>query len=353
MFFSVTRCIMIARSRYLPLRFYFTCGLLRVMLGNLTGHQLQFLLPSTTETYRTWVRETRAMWNRGTINIAMEKITERIDTLPDGKSSLLWLGSPSTAEKVVLFLHGGGYKAPLRPGHLQWCLNAYMNAGNTAEIAVALLHYTLTPEATYPTQLLQASSALTHLLQSGFAPKDIIIGGDSAGGNLTAQLLSHLLRPHPKVEEVRIDEPLLGAFLVSPLLSARTDMSSFRDNDGIDMLSAQIVRLAVSDVLDGTDYEGEKLDGKGWAAPTDVDDSWFDGFSSICRNIYVTAGEQEVLRDQCTFFVERVSRRNPGLEVRLEIAENEAHDFILLEGENKIVGDATVRMRSWFNSILS
>ena len=240
---------------------------------------------------------------------------------------------------------------PMSPGHLEWCLQAYVRANPTVEVAVALLQYSLSPEAAYPVQLSQAASALAHLLQRGFTPQNIIIGGDSAGGNLTAQLLGHLLHGHPEVKAVQIDEPLLGAFLVSPLLSARTSTGSFRENGGIDMLSAHTASLAVSDVLEGTDFEQEYLDGKGWATPVDVDGSWLCGFSQICRNLYVTVGQQEVLRDQGVLFAEMLRRRNAHMEILLDIVENEAHDFILLEGGSKMVGDATTRMRAWFNSL--
>ncbi|KAK6450849.1 hypothetical protein FP744_10007099 [Trichoderma asperellum] len=351
--FNITRCVAIARSRHLPLRFYFTCGLLRVVLNKLTGRQLQFLLPGSTECYQKWIAESRTELGNGRNVAAVANLRERIEMLPVKSSSIMWLGDPSTADKAVLFFHGGGYKAPMSAGHMEWCLQAYVYANPTLKVAVALLRYALAPEAAYPVQLSQASSALAHVLRAGFRPSDIIIGGDSAGGNLTSQLLGHLLRCHPKVEAVQIDEPLLGVFLVSPFLSARTDTASFRENNYIDMLSAHSVSLAVADVFEGTDYETELLDGKGWALPTDIDGPWFDGVSRICRNLYVTVGQHEVLRDHGVEFAECIALRNPGLDVRLEIAEKEAHDFILLEGNSKIVGDATTRMRTWFNSIIS
>lgn len=343
-----------AWSRGLPLRFYFTCGLLRVVLGKLSGRQIQFLLPRSVDIYKRWVKQKRIVLEHGKDMAALEKLKERIDTLPDMSSSVMWLGDPSKADKVVLFFHGGGFKAPMSPGHLEWCLQAYVYANPTMNIAVAVLQYSLAPHATFPVQLSQAASAFVHLLSHyGFTPKNIVIGGDSAGGNLTSQLLGHLLHPHPEVKSVQIDEPLLGAFLVSPLLSASTTTSSFKENDGIDMLSAYSATLAVSDALESTDHKSKGQVREGWATPVDVDESWLDELSGICRNLYITVGQQEVLRDQGVLFADIVRRRNPDLETRLEISWNEAHDFILLEGASEVVGDATTRMRNWFKSLVS
>ncbi|KAF5241848.1 hypothetical protein FANTH_8964 [Fusarium anthophilum] len=106
------------------------------------------------------------------------------EVLEDGKSSLLWIGDRKQAKKVVLFFHGGGFAAPMTTGHLDWCWRAYVLSGieKGVEAAVAVLEYTLIPEARYPVQLRQAASGLAHLLHKGISPQDIIIGGDSAGG---------------------------------------------------------------------------------------------------------------------------------------------------------------------------
>ena len=55
------------------------------------------------------------------------------------------------------------------------------------------------PESPFPTQLRQANAALTHLLNRGIPPENIIVGGDSAGRNLSLQLVSHVLHPLPSL----------------------------------------------------------------------------------------------------------------------------------------------------------
>ncbi|KAI1373978.1 hypothetical protein F4677DRAFT_447949 [Hypoxylon crocopeplum] len=137
---------------------------------------------------------------------------------------------------------------------------------------MAVLQYTLCPAAQYPTQLCRAALALSHLLNSGIAARDIIIGGDSAGGNLAAQLLCHLVHPHHDVEFVKLGEPLAGAFTASPLVSALTNTRSFLDNQYIDMLSPPIVENSVRELLHSSMCQVKRDQTQsGWAMPMDVD----------------------------------------------------------------------------------
>lgn len=140
----------------------------------------------------------------------------------------MWLGDRRKATRFVLFFHGGGYTTWMTQGHLEWCLQAYILANKEVEVAVAVLQYTMCPAAQYPVHLQQASAALTHLLASGIDPGQIVVGGDSAGGNLTAQLLGHILHRHPNVGPVRLTKPLRAAFTVSPWVSTSTNTPSFR-----------------------------------------------------------------------------------------------------------------------------
>jgi acetyl esterase/lipase len=323
--------------------------------------------PPTIAAYTTWLtrRQSRAAAksrrDASDTEAAFLASRLKLDTepLPDGRSSILWIGDRHKATKFVLFFHGGGYIAPAMPGHMEWCTRAYLLASPAAagvdkgeEVAIAVLQYTLCPHGHYPTQLQQAADAMAHLFASGrVTPGNLVIGGDSAGGNLTAQVLGHLVRPHPAAREVVLGEPLAGAFLVSPWVSGRpSDWASMDRNAGIDMISGKLRSWA----LEGEDYQAEAREKKnGWAMPMDLEDAegWFRGLDRVVKEVYVTAGEQEVLLDQGVAFAETVRRGNPGINVQLEVMKDEAHDWILLEGEKGIDGDATRRMRKWFEGV--
>lgn len=328
--------------------FYAHVALFRFALGWLTPGQLQLIVPPTVTAYKIWMKKARAAAvKQGDTSLARALICD-IVALPDGESSLLWIGNRARAKKVVLYFHGGGYVVPMKPGHAHFCLESCVKASEDRDVAVAMLQYTLWPAGEYPNQLRQAVAAFKEVLKAGFNPDEIIIGGDSAGANLTVQLLLHMIHPHPSVDAVSIDDQqLAGAITISPWVSDNANTGSFQDNEHVDMLTARGVRKSNQDLFGGSTAVAERAKGEGWSLPLDVPAVWLDGIDSVVKSLYVTAGEQEIWRDHGILFAETVRRRNPGLEVTLEVPENEPHDFILVEGENSVVGDATKRMRSW------
>ncbi|KAJ4287118.1 hypothetical protein N0V88_007740 [Collariella sp. IMI 366227] len=373
--FNLIRCYTLITLRGISWQLYTHCMVLRFALHNLTPRQLQYISPPSQTSYTTWLKQRHARAARIAAHNPADKasaflvsrLRQEVDVLPDGASSILWIGNRRRATKFVLFFHGGGYVSPALSGHMEWCANAYLLASPAArsgseageeEVAVAVLQYTLCPDALYPTQLKQAVNALERLFALGVKPRQLVIGGDSAGGNLTAQVLGHLLRKHPAAREVTLAEPLAGAFMVSPLVSARNECwASVRRNGWTDMLSAGTTELVTRVVLDSAEgYRAEVQAKKGWAMPMDSDDTegWFKGLDRVVKEVYVTVGEQEILRDQGVGLAEAMRCGNPGVGVKLELAKNEAHDWIFLEGESKMVeGDATKRMRAWFRGFES
>lgn len=318
---------------------------------------MQWLSPTTIQTYRSWVVKKLALAKRAQDNSVIKRLSEDIEVLPDGRSSIMWVGDRHRASRFVLFFHGGAYIASLTESHLEWCYQAYVEASPHVEVAVALLQYTLVPQAQYPTHLQQAVAALQHLLHSGIDPSQLVVGGDSAGGNLTAQLLGHILHPNPRVDPINLTKPFLAVFTVSPWVSGRATNRSFQENGNIDMLAPSMILESARRLLGGTGYEEEESENNGWAMPVDVSSSWFRGLGKATRSLYVTVGKHEILRDQGLAFAENIRRENPDVHVRLEISETEPHDNILVEHMLKRFStaprDATRRMRDWFQQVIN
>lgn len=329
---NLVTCVGFAILRGIPIRHYFKVAYNRFALGRLSPREIQHLSPSTSTLYRKWLALTRTAAQfrvdsgKGTSDdqYILDYLHPSEEVLSDGNASILWVGDRRRASKFVLFFHGGGYIAPIQDGHLEWCWRAYVQTGRQhgEHIAVAVLQYTLAPEARYPTQLTQAADALAYLLKLGVRPRDLIIGGDSAGGNLTSQIMSHLLHPHPAAKEVSLaqGERIAGVFAVSPWVSARTNDRSMRDNALIDMLSPTIMQKANNELLGNHAlYNAEKKRNQGWAMPADVDTgAWYKGLDKFVERLYVTVGTQEVFRDQSIVLVEGIRRTNPDIEIVLE-----------------------------------
>ncbi|KAK2611743.1 hypothetical protein N8I77_005067 [Diaporthe amygdali] len=357
--FSCTTALPRAWKRNIQLKQWITSALFRFLLGNFKPRHIQALSPTTSETYTEWVKAMQLQ--QAAKGSPQEALKSRIVPLQvEPAASILWVGNPDRATKFVLFFHGGGYVAPLTPGHLNWCWHAYVREqhkegtnGSLKEhkVAVAILQYSLAPEAKYPTQLRQAIAALDHILGQGIAPRDLIVGGDSAGGNLAVQLLHHLSHPKPGLQLLKGDAlRFAGVFLVSPWVSGHTDTVSFRENGLVDMLCASIVSQSEKHVL-GDINETDRLKAHP-ALPLDSDLPWLGNIKHFTESIYITCGHEEVFRDHVLSFSEAVRRWNPDLEVKLEVGLGEVHDCILLEGVHGVFGDATQRMQAWAASRL-
>lgn len=102
------------------------------------------------------------------------------------------------SDRILLFLHGGGYVGGLNNNYRDWGLHK-------AEVAKAgtvfMLNYRLAPENVYPAALEDAADAYKALLNAGYDANKIVLMGDSAGGNLSLALAVYLRDnniPQPK-----------------------------------------------------------------------------------------------------------------------------------------------------------
>jgi acetyl esterase len=88
---------------------------------------------------------------------------------------------------ILLYLHGGGFVLGGLHSHDDVCAELCAQAS----IEVAAVDYRLAPEHPYPAALYDSEAAFRSLLREG---RRVVVGGDSAGGNLTAALCLRLRR---------------------------------------------------------------------------------------------------------------------------------------------------------------
>lgn len=90
-------------------------------------------------------------------------------------------GASVNPAQVILYLHGGGFVVGSSMAYrdFTWRLS------EAACAKVLIIDYRLAPEHTYPAALEDALTAYHWLLSQGYSSRQIIIAGDSAGGNLT------------------------------------------------------------------------------------------------------------------------------------------------------------------------
>jgi len=100
-----------------------------------------------------------------------------------------WITAPGAQqEKVIYYLHGGGYTMGSISTHREVASRLSRAAGARA----LLIDYRLAPENRFPAALEDAKAGYRWLLSTGVKPIKLVIAGESAGGGLTVATLMTL-----------------------------------------------------------------------------------------------------------------------------------------------------------------
>ena len=121
---------------------------LRTHLTIISPGTEQWINPTTEATY---------------LEVAKKEKFQPDTTVLDSGLKLHWLGSKS-ADKILLYFHGGGYVGAANPGQFQWAYEVQNEVTKSHSLSVVFLAYTLAPHGQYPKQLQQAAEALDWLL---------------------------------------------------------------------------------------------------------------------------------------------------------------------------------------------
>lgn len=130
----------------------------------------------------------------------------------------------SDASRVLLFFHGGGYCSGSIVSHRRMVTEA----GRAARMRTLAVRYRLAPEHPYPAAHEDAMTAWRFLRGHGIAARDIAVGGDSAGGNLTITLINRL--------RAAGEEQPACAWLASPWTDLTMSSASLEAKDHVDPL---------------------------------------------------------------------------------------------------------------------
>ena len=99
------------------------------------------------------------------------------------------LKAPHGSRHAILYCHGGGYTS----GNLGYARVLASKLAHVTGYDVLSFEYRLAPEHPYPAAVEDALRAWDHLMLLGYGARDVVLAGDSAGGNL-ALVLCHRLK---------------------------------------------------------------------------------------------------------------------------------------------------------------
>ena len=172
---------------------------------------------------------------------------------------------------AILYCHGGGYNT----GSFRYARSITNKLAASTAMDVLSFDYRLAPEHPYPAALEDALEAWDYLMRYGYGAREVILAGDSAGGNLALALTAKL-----KSQGRRLPR---GLILFSPWTDLSKSGKSHEikaDTDPI--LSAEYLDKAI------LDYAGEKDKGDPFISPLFAD---FKGFPPT----FIQVGENEIL----------------------------------------------------------
>jgi acetyl esterase/lipase len=217
----------------------------------------------------------------------------------DGLPAEWIIPAKAKSDRVLLFLHGGGYAT----GSIRTHRALVSQIAIHARIKALSIEYDLAPEHKFPTQIEQCIAAYTFLLTEGYAPENIAIGGESAGGGLTGGTLLY-------IKDTNLPMPAC-AIMMSPWLDLTGSGRSLITNKHKDPM---------------VPYKGIPLWARNYAGDAELTNPYasplFGELSGLCP-IYIQVGECEILLSDSTRYAEKAEKA--GVDITMEIWPNMFH----------------------------
>jgi acetyl esterase/lipase len=224
-----------------------------------------------------------------------------------GIPSLWCLPIGAADDRVMLFLHGGGFVTNTASSHRKMAAHLAKAAG----VRGLVIEYRRAPEHHFPAQLDDAVVAYKWLLDEGYASEHIFTCGDSAGGNLATSLPLKL----------RDDGlPLPAAIVaISPWYDMEAKGETLKTNAATDTLLRPGLGEGMTEMFLGE--SGSKTNPL--ANPLYAD-------MAGMPPIYLTAGSWEGLQDNADRMAARAE--GAGVEATLDIVHGMQHVFTFQAG---------------------
>lgn len=149
-----------------------------------------------------------------------------------------------------------------------------------------------------------------------------MIGGDSAGGNMSLAVLSHVLHPHPSIPKLDLAAPLKGTLLICPWVTFSADWESFRRNDSRDISTGPALLEWATDFISPSDYNN-------YSEPTKAESNWWkDAPTESILNVW---GEYEGLQDADTKIGKTLAEA--GLDIQNKECAKQIHIDCVLDAQ--------------------
>lgn len=196
-------------------------------------------------------------------------------------------------DQVILYCHGGGYST----GSSVYGRSLTAKFARNMFTDVLSFDYRLAPEHPYPAAVEDGMKAWDYLMYLGYGAENVVVTGDSAGGNLALVLVQTLIRQHRKVPKAVI------------LLSPWTDLTCSGDS---------FTKCAPQDPVLDAAYISQMI--RAYAKNRNLKDP---GISPLFGNFegfpptLIQAGENEILLDDATRLAEKMKKADVRVKIKI------------------------------------
>jgi len=274
--------------------------------------------------------------------------------------------APQPGEKVILVLHGGAY---IR-------LSAHPS-DPTAEIARGLLksvdsvrrvlsveyrlssHKPFQVANPFPAALLDALAGYIYLVHEvGFAPSDIIIEGDSAGGNLALALTRYLTEYH---DTPRLPDAPGALLLLSPWVDLAASHSKLPNGSAVTCRSSDYLPSESGFAYPVVAFIGphgpEAAETNPYISPASLNPGLVIDFKNFPRT-FIVSGDAEILLDQIRTLRDRMFKdlgEGNGLsdgegKVRYFEVPDAVHDFLVFPWHQPEAKNTFLAISAWIDA---
>lgn len=202
---------------------------------------------------------------------------------------------------VILYCHGGGYST----GSSLYARTLTTKLAMSTSMDVFCFDYRLAPENPYPAALEDAMKAWNYVMLLGYGARDVIIAGDSAGGNLALSF----------VHKLKSEGRLLprGLVLMSPWTDLTSSGKSHETKSEVDpVLDEEYMEHMISNYAEKEDLENPFIS------------PFFGNFEEFPPT-YIQVGDNEVLLNDATMLHKKMVKEN--VPVKIDIFKGMWHVF--------------------------
>lgn len=202
---------------------------------------------------------------------------------------------------VILYCHGGGYSTG---SHIYARTLTHKLAASTS-MDVLSFDYRLAPEHPYPAATEDAMKAWDYLMLLGYGAREVIVAGDSAGGNLALSLVL-------KLKEQKRLLPR-GLVLMSPWTDLTSSGKTHKTKAELDpVLNAEYLNRMIANYAKGRELSDPLI------SPLFGD---FQGFPPV----YIQAGDNEILLSDSEMLHKKMIQAN--ISVKMDVFKGMWHVF--------------------------